>query len=106
MIVVADHDSRVLARRTFRVKAWDLGAALDWAGERPVKAGFVGGTGRVSRRVTGGGCWASSLTSAGCLSVRATGHLGVGGKTEDLTSDKTDDKDAVLIARLTGQLRR
>ena len=26
-------------------------------------------------------------------------------KTEDLTSDKTDDKDAVLIARLTAQLR-
>jgi len=26
-------------------------------------------------------------------------------KTEDLTTDKTDDKDAVLIARLTGQLR-
>jgi len=27
------------------------------------------------------------------------------GKSEDLTFDKTDDKDAVLIARLTGQLR-
>ena len=26
-------------------------------------------------------------------------------RTEDLTSDKTDDKDAVLIARLTAQLR-
>ena len=26
-------------------------------------------------------------------------------KTEDLTCDKTDDKDAVLIARLTAQLR-
>ncbi len=26
-------------------------------------------------------------------------------KSEDLTTDKTDDKDAVLIARLTGQLR-
>lgn len=26
-------------------------------------------------------------------------------KTEDLTSDKTDDKDAVRIARLTAQLR-
>jgi transposase len=26
-------------------------------------------------------------------------------RTEDLTSDKTDDKDAVLIARLAGQLR-
>ena len=34
MVVVCDHDSRVLARRTFRVKAWDLGAALDWAAER------------------------------------------------------------------------
>lgn len=26
-------------------------------------------------------------------------------KTQDLTFDKTDDKDAVLIARLTAQLR-
>jgi transposase len=31
MVVVTDHDSRVLARRTFRCKAWDLGAALEWA---------------------------------------------------------------------------
>jgi len=30
---------------------------------------------------------------------------GLARKSEDLTSDKTDDKDAVLIARLTGQLR-
>ena len=34
MVVVTDHDSRVLARRMFRCKAWDLGAALDWAAER------------------------------------------------------------------------
>ena len=34
MVVVCDHDSRVLARKTFRCKAWDLGAALDWAAER------------------------------------------------------------------------
>jgi hypothetical protein len=26
-------------------------------------------------------------------------------RTEDLTTDKTDDKDAVIIARLTVQLR-
>ena len=26
MVVVTDHDSKVLARRTFRCKAWDLGA--------------------------------------------------------------------------------
>ena len=34
MVVVTDHDSRVLARRTFRCRAWDLGAALDWAAGR------------------------------------------------------------------------
>jgi hypothetical protein len=34
MLVVTDHDSRVLARRTFRCKAWDLGTALDWAADR------------------------------------------------------------------------
>ena len=28
MLVVTDHDSKVLARRTFRCKAWDLGTAL------------------------------------------------------------------------------
>src|SRR5450756_910428 len=31
MVVVTDHDSKVLARRTFRCRAWDLGFALDWA---------------------------------------------------------------------------
>ena len=30
MVVVTDHDSRVLARRTFRCRAWALGTALDW----------------------------------------------------------------------------
>ncbi len=30
MVVVCDHDSRVLARRTFRCKAWDLGEP--WTG--------------------------------------------------------------------------
>jgi hypothetical protein len=29
MVVVTDHDSMVLARKTFRCRAWDLGAALD-----------------------------------------------------------------------------
>lgn len=36
MVVVTDHDSKVLARRTFPCKAWDLGAALEWtAGLEP-----------------------------------------------------------------------
>ena len=44
MVVVTDHDSRVLARRTFRCKAWDLGAALDWAGQHATGHGFMGVT--------------------------------------------------------------
>jgi len=44
MVVVTDHDSKVLARRTFRCRAWDLGPALDWAAERVARAGFAGVT--------------------------------------------------------------
>ncbi|WP_426561933.1 IS110 family transposase [Angustibacter sp. McL0619] len=106
MVVVTDHDSKVLARRTFRVKAWDLGAALDWATERGARAGFTGVT--VAAEPTGHrwrvlgqladerGMALVCVQPAVCSWVR---------KTEDLTSDKTDDKDAVLIARLTAQLR-
>src|SRR4051812_46048962 len=43
MVVVTDHDSKVLARRTFRCKAWDLGAALDWAAARAAAPGFGAG---------------------------------------------------------------
>src|SRR5258708_9354254 len=43
MVVVTDHESRVLARRTFRRRAWELGAALDWAAARGAAAGFGGG---------------------------------------------------------------
>ena len=34
MHAVTDHDSKVLAPRTFRCKAWDLGLVLDWAADR------------------------------------------------------------------------
>jgi transposase len=44
MVVVCDHDSRVLARRTFRCRAWDLGQALDWAAQRAAARGFAGVT--------------------------------------------------------------
>src|SRR5207342_2769924 len=44
MVVVTDHDSRVLARRTFRCRAWDLGVALDWAAQRAAAKGFAGVT--------------------------------------------------------------
>ncbi|HEV8278053.1 MAG TPA: hypothetical protein VGQ26_20475, partial [Streptosporangiaceae bacterium] len=37
MVVVTDHDSKVIARRTFRCRAWDLGSALDWAAGRAAR---------------------------------------------------------------------
>jgi hypothetical protein len=59
MVVVADHDSKVLSRRTFRCRAWDLRLALDWAGQQASKAGFAGVT--VACEPTGhaGGCLVS-----------------------------------------------
>ncbi|MDR0343198.1 MAG: hypothetical protein LBI49_08760 [Nocardiopsaceae bacterium] len=42
MVVVTDHESRVLARRVFRRRAWELGAALEWAAARAAAAGFAG----------------------------------------------------------------
>ncbi|HVA60202.1 MAG TPA: hypothetical protein VNG13_06665 [Mycobacteriales bacterium] len=50
-VVVCHQDSKVLARRTFRCRAWDLGAALDWAAERAAAKGFAGVT--VSYEPTG-----------------------------------------------------
>ncbi len=106
MVVVADHDSKVLARRTFRCKAWDLGAALDWAGERSARAGYAGVS--VACEPTGhrwrvlGQLAAERGMSFVCVQPMLTAGAR---KSEDLTTDKTDDKDAVLIARLTAQLR-
>jgi len=105
MVVVTDHDSRVRARRTFRCKAWDLGAALDWAAGRAARAGYLGVT--VACEPTGhrwrvvGQLAAERGMPFVCVQPALSSWAR---KTEDLTSDKTDDKDAVLIARLTSQL--
>jgi transposase len=106
MVVVTDHDSKVLARRTFRCRAWDLGAALDWAAERAAVKGFAGVT--VSCEPTGhrwrvlGQLAADRGMPFVCVQPMQTSWAR---RSEDLTFDKTDDKDAVLIARLTAQLR-
>ncbi len=103
MLVVTDHDSQVLARRTFRCKAWDLGAALDWASERAHAKGFASVT--VACEPTGHRWMVLAQLAAErgmafvCVQPAASSWAR---KTEDLTTDKTDDKDAVLIARLTG----
>ena len=106
MVVVTDHDSRVLARRTFRCRAWDLGVALDWAAEKAAQAGFTGVT--VACEPTGhrwrvlGQLAAERGAAFVCVQPSLSSWAR---RAEDLTHDKTDDKDAVLIARLTAQLR-
>jgi len=106
MVVVCDHDSRVLARRTFRCKAWDLGSALDWAADRAEAMGFAKVT--VSCEPTGhrwrvlGQLAADRGMAFVCVQPMITSWAR---RNEDLTFDKTDEKDAVLIARLTAELR-
>jgi transposase len=106
MVVVTDHDSKVLARRTFRCRAWDLGVALDWAVDRATAKGFAGVT--VSCEPTGhrwrvlGQLAADRSMPFVCVQPMQTSWAR---RSEDLTFDKTDDKDAILIARLTAQLR-
>src|SRR5262245_47802938 len=106
MVVVTDHDSKVIARRTFRCRAWDLGSALDWAAGRAAAAGWGGVT--VSCEPTGhrwrvlGQLAADRSMPFVCVQPLVTSWSR---RTEDLTCDKTDEKDAALIARLTAQLR-
>ena len=106
MVVVCDHDSKVLARKTFRCRAWDLGVALDWAADRAAAQGFCGVT--VSCEPTGhrwrvlGQLAADRSMPFVCVQPIQTSWAR---RSEDLTFDKTDDKDAILIARLTAQLR-
>jgi transposase len=106
MVVVTDHDSKVLARKTFRCRAWDLGAALDWATDRAAVKGYAGVT--VSCEPTGhrwrvlGQLAADRGLPFVCVQPMQTSWAR---RSEDLTFDKTDDKDAILIARLTAQLR-
>jgi transposase len=106
MVVVTDHDSKVLARKIFCCRAWQLGAALDWAAQRAAARGFAGVT--VSCEPTGHRWRVLAQLAADrsmpfvCVQSAVSSWSR---RVEDLTEDKTDEKDAVLIARLTGQLR-
>jgi transposase len=104
--VVTDHDSRVLARRQVRARAWELGELLDWAVAAAAGAGFSSVT--VACEPTGHRWRVLDQLAAGrglplvcvqpLLVYRAR-------ESEDLTRDKSDPKDAVLIARLASELR-
>src|SRR3989440_6912531 len=106
MVVVTDHDSKVLARKTFRCRAWDLGTALDWAGTQASAKGFAGVS--VACEPTGHR-WRVLGQLAGergmpfvCVQPML---MSWARRSEDLTFDKTDEKDAVIIVRLAAQLR-
>jgi transposase len=104
-IAVVDHDVRVLARRTVRVKAFRLGEALDWAVGQARAKGFA--------RVT----VACEPTGARWMQVqRLCAERGlplvcvqplvshIAREQQDYTPHKSDEADCVLIARLATEL--
>ncbi|MDD7965501.1 IS110 family RNA-guided transposase [Actinomycetospora lemnae] len=103
---LTDHDSRVLARRRAVCRAWELGPVLDWAVEQAQAAGFSSVT--VACEATGHR-WQvlEKLAAERGLNMVCVQSLLVwrAREGEDLTWDKSDPKDAMLIARLTTQLR-
>jgi transposase len=105
MVVVTDHDSKVLARKTFRCRAWNLGVALDWAAAGAAAKGWAGVS--VACEPTGhrwrvlGQLAAERSMPFVCVQPDVV----VLGPAQRRPVDKTDEKDAVLIARLTAQLR-
>jgi len=104
-VVVTDHDSRVLARGRVKAKAWELGPVLDWARQVAHARGFTDVT--VGCEPTGHR-WRvlDQLAAQQNMALVCVQPLLVGQarQREDYTSDKRDDKDAVLIARLVSQL--
>jgi transposase len=104
--VVTDHDSRVLARRRVTARAWELGELLDWAVGRAVAAGFAS----VTAACEPNGHWwrvLDQLAAQRGLALVCVQPLLVyrAREGEDLTFDKSDPKDAVIIARLAAGLR-
>jgi transposase len=104
-VVITDHDSRVLARKRVSAKAWDLGPVLDWARRIACSRGFAGVI--VGCEPTGHR-WRvlDQLAAQRDIALVCVQPMLVGRarESEDYTRDKSDDKDAVLIARLVTQL--
>jgi transposase len=103
--VLADHDSRVLARWRPRCSPWQLGELLDRAARKAVAAGFAGIT--VACEPTGHRWMViAQLAAERGMAMVCVQPLVVARarEAEDYTRGKNDDKDAVLIARLAAQL--
>lgn len=105
VFALTDHDSRVLARRTVRCRPWQLADAIEWGRREALAAGFAGVT--LACEPTGHR-WkvVDQLAAAAGIGLVCVQPLLVhrAREAEDFTRDKSDDKDALLIARLATQL--
>jgi transposase len=104
-IAVVDHDLRVVARKTVRVKAYQLGEALDWAAGAARGKGF--GPVTVACEPTGSRwlqvqrlCAERGLPLV-CIQPLVS-HIAR--EQQDYTTHKTDEADCVMIARLAIEL--
>ncbi|WP_159441570.1 IS110 family transposase [Gordonia westfalica] len=105
VVAVTDHDSRIVARRTFHCAPRQLATAIEWSRTHATAAGFAG---IVLACEPTGHRWKTvrDLAAAVGVAVVCVQPIAVARarETEDFTHDKSDDKDALLIARLTTQL--
>ncbi|MBV9206052.1 MAG: transposase [Actinobacteria bacterium] len=104
-LAVIDHDVRVLARKTVKVKAFRLGEALDWAVAQARVKGFAQVA--VACEPTGPRwmqvqrlCAERSLPLV-CIQPLVS-HIAR--EQQDYTPHKTDESDCVLIGRLAAEL--
>jgi transposase len=104
-IAVIDHDVRVLARKTVRVKTFRLGEALDWAVDQARAKGFEHVA--VACEPTGPRWLQVQQLCAGrglplvCIQPLVS-HIAR--EQQDYTPHKTDEADCVMIARLAAEL--
>lgn len=104
--VVVDHDSVVLARRMFTGSAWRISDILAWAEPIAAKAGFAG---LVLACEPTGHRWKPLVVTARAAGIPAVcvqpllTHRAREG--EDFTRNRSDFDDAVIIGRLTAELR-
>lgn len=103
---LTDPDSRVLARRTVRAKAWQLHKTVAWGLQQAARAGFASVV--VACEPTGHRWRVLDQIAAG-LGVRLVCVqpllVGRARESEDFTRNKNDEADAVIIARLVTELR-
>ena len=104
-IAVVDHDVRVVARKTVRVKAFRLGEALDWAVAQARAKGFTAVA--VACEPTGARwlqvqrlCAERELPLV-CIQPLVS-HIAR--QQQDYTTHKSDESDCVMIARLAIEL--